>query len=326
MKLLVSLVVAVTTFFSMPSWAQKSFDPNNKPIEVVIPFAPGGASYNLALLVTQIFKDHGWQAIVSPKPGGNQTIAANYVAAANPDGHTLFQTGFGSVVVNNVFPEETMKYNENSWNHVTLLNRSDLGIVVSADSPIKTYDDLKAYVRANPGKFNIGFWSPIVGKLFLEWAKKEGLPEPTIVIYKGSAPALVDVVGGQLLMAFDNVGFGAPMLPYVESKKLRVLGLLDGSVSKVGRKWMAENKSIVDIGRIHPELRMGVFIGLSAPAGTPKEVVNEINAVLRKAVNDPRYKDKIAEIDGFGTTPGEYTAFVKNEVEKMKVMKSKMKQ
>jgi tripartite-type tricarboxylate transporter receptor subunit TctC len=325
MKLLINLSVAIIAFFSSGIWAQKPFDPTVRPIEVVIPFAPGGASHNLSLLVTQIFKDHGWQSMVSPKPGGNQTIAANYVAAAKPDGHTLFQTGKGSTVMNMAYPDDTMKYNENSWEHITLLNRSDLGLVVNADSPIKNYEQLKFYVRANPDKFNIAFWNPIMAKIFEEWARKEGLPPPTIINYKGSVPALTDVIGGQVLMAFDNVGWGAPMLPYVESKKLRVLALMDGNISKIGRKWLEENKSIVDIGRLHPELRTGVFIGLSAPAGTPRDVVNEINNLLRKAVNDPRYQDRLKDIDGWGTTPAEYTNFIRSDLENTRKLKARTK-
>ena len=325
MKLSIKIFAVVLVFLSTCSWAQIKWDPTKKPIEIVIPFAPGGASYNIAMLVNEIFTEHGWKSYVEPKPGANGIIAANYVANSKPDGYTLFQSGAGSVGTNIVFPEKSMQYNEKSWSHIGQLSQSGLGIVVRNDNTINTYGQLKKYVKENPGKFTISTWNLILGNIFTEWARREGLPPPIIVLYKGSVPAITDVLAGNVLMSIDNVGWGAPMVPYVDSKKLKVVALFDSNSSKIARQYIKENKNIVDLGIIYPDLKLNAYIGLSAPAGTPPEVIKEISRVLRAARSDPRFKSKIDKIDNFATTPNEYTEYVDENLARFRKVALTMK-
>lgn len=316
MKWLIAVVFTILATTAVP---EPLFDPTNRPIEIVVPFSPGGGSYNIAVLVNQIFEDHGWKSYVSTRPGGNSIIAANYVTQARTDGHTLLQTGSTSIGINIVFPENSMKYDEKSWAHISLLNQAALGLLIQGNSEIKNYNQLKIYVRQHPDKFTIATVNSFFGNIYTEWARREGLPPPVIVLYKGSLPAVTDVMSGNVLIAFDSIGWGSPSIPYVESKKLKVLAMFDSNQSKLAQHYVKENKSIVNLGDVYPDFKFSaVFVGLSAPAGTPHYVVNEINQVLLAARRDPRYKQKINELTGFATTPTEYSQYVDENLARLR--------
>lgn len=193
-----------------------------------------------------------------------------------------------------------MEYNENSFAPIVLLNQSGFGLIVAGDSVIKNYEQFKFYVRANPDKFNIGTFNLTYGVLFKEWARREGLPTPTIVPYKGSAAMVADVAGGTLLAAFDNFGFGAPMLPLLQANRLRLLATFDNSATKEIKKIAYP---VTDISKLYPDLKFSVWLGLWAPTGTPAPIVNEINRVVNSALTDPRNRELLEQADGIGGSP-----------------------
>lgn len=309
---ILKIVFSLALFFVIGTSHAQNFNPT-QPIQIVSGFAPGGAMSQVGQLLSSIFRDHGWASIVVSRPGNNTVIAGNYVAKSPPDGLTLWLAGGSSLSANIVWPPTGIEYNENSFIPISIMNQSAMGLVVNGSSPIKNYADLKAYVRANPDKFNIGFYNSNMANLFIEWARKEQLPKPTIVLYKGSGPMMVDVAGGNLDMAFDNFGWGAPMLPLVESGKLRVIATFDNSASKWVAK-MEKQNPIEDISKIYPELKTSLWMGLVAPAGTPEYIINDIKKAIDRSINDQKYREQIEKMDSIGNSGAEMSQMIQRDI------------
>jgi tripartite-type tricarboxylate transporter receptor subunit TctC len=298
---ILSVIVSLLTLV-VPFTVQAQTLSRDRTTEIVIPFAPGGAASNTGQMAAKFLKDAGYNAIATNKPGNNSIIANNSVAKAEANGHTLLIGTTSGLSANLAFRSQQtgMEYNENSFAPIVLLNQSGFGLITAGDSVIKNYELLKFYVRANPDKFNSGTFNLTYGALFKEWARREGLPEPTIVPYKGSASMVADVAGGTLLAAFDNFGHGAPMLPLLQSNRLRLIATFDNTATKEIKKIAYP---VTDISKLHPELKFSVWLGLWAPAGTPVATINEINRVINTALTDPRNRDLLEHTDGIGGTP-----------------------
>lgn len=311
MKKIITVLIVFLFVILSTNLIAKTINTKDKVIEIVVPYAPGGAATNVARFVAASFKEQGLETVVVNKPGNNTIIAANYAAKAEPTGHTIFIGTTSSQAANIAFKAEGMEYTDASFTPIVLLNQAGLALIVKSDGPIKNYKDLKSYVQKNPKEFNIGFYNANIANIFKDWARREKLPEPTIVLYKGSAQAVADVAGGTLTMAFDNFGWGAPMLPLIEAGKIRVIATLDNSASKETKKI---RNTVVDIAKIHPEVRFSVWLGLFAPADTPKDVIIQMNQIINKAVANPKNKELIESMDGVGGTPEQLDRLVKRDL------------
>lgn len=300
-KLLLTLMTVLVVSMGTTTHAQPTLN-RERPTEIVIPFAPGGAASNTGQMAAKFLKDAGYNAIAVNRPGNNSIIANNSVAKAEPNGHTLLIGTTSGLSANLAFKSQQtgMEYTENSFSPIVLLNQSGFGLITAGDGAVQNYEQFKFYVRANPDKFNIGTFNLTYGALFKEWARKEGLPEPTIVPYKGSAAMVADVAGGTLFAAFDNFGHGAPMLPLLQANRVRLIATMDNSATNEIKKIPYP---VTDISKLHPELKFSVWLGLWAPAGTPASVTNEINRIINSAIKDPNNRDLTAQMDGIGGTP-----------------------
>jgi len=316
--------IASVSCFSLATAESLIVDTTSQPIEIVVPFGPGGAATSSAQFISKVLKDHGLRAVVTNKPGNNGIVAANYVASSPATGHTLFLGSTSTVVGNVAFhhAQVGMEYSENSFVPVVLTNRASMGLIVSSTAGITNYKQFKEFVKKNPQKFNIGTYNATFGHVFKEWAKKEGLPEPTIVHYKGSAALVVDVTSGVLLSAFDNIGWGTPAMPLLDDGKIRMLATLDNSASKKVREI---NKSTVDISQLQPSVKFSVWNGVFAPAGTPKHVVEGLNKMINSALTDPRYKETVTVMEGVGGSTEEMTALVNKDFVLFKSLAGKTK-
>lgn len=300
-KILAIIVGTITCLSVLTAHAQSSLS-RDRTTEIVIPFAPGGAASNTGQMAAKFLKDAGYNVIAVNRPGNNSIIANNSVAKAESNGHTLLIGTTSGLAANLAFKSQQtgMEYTENSFAPIVLLNQSGFGLIIAGDSAIKNYEQFKFYVRANPDKFNIGTFNLTYGVLFKEWARQEGLPEPTIVPYKGSATMVADVAGGNLFAAFDNFGHGAPMLTLLQANRLRLIATFDNTATKDIKKIAYP---VTDISKLYPELKFSVWLGLWAPAGTPTATINEINRVINSALIDPRNRDLLEHTDGIGGTP-----------------------
>lgn len=287
-KILAALALVVSVF----NINAQEFKPT-KTIEIVVPYPPGGATDTVGRVVNDIFNDHGWPSIVVNKPGADSVIGANYAAKSRPNGETLLIGATGALDANIAFKAPGMEYNDKTFVPIVPLANISYVLAVPASSPIKNYEQFKFYVKANPDKFNLAFWNGNTANIFYDWAKKENLPRPNIILYKGSAPQLIDLVGGHIPFAFDTWLAVAPMF---ESDKIRVIATLDKAGLAVIKHIKPDNQSIA-ISDIHPDLSLSLWYGLVAPAGTPKSTVAEMNQVINAALLTPKYRERMETLN-----------------------------
>lgn len=295
-------LILLLFFPQQNTWA-KVFQPTKKQIEIVVPYPPGGATDKLARIVNEVFLEHGWKSTVLNQPGGETTIASNYVASAIPDGHTLYIGGNGFLDANIIFDAPGRLYNESSFDPVVPLGHGSLMLAVSNTSTVHTYKELKNYLKKNPDKFKIGFWNFYTAHLFYEWARLEDLPKPTIITYKGSAPQITDLLGGHIEFIFDS--FSATNKHY-EADKLRIIATLDSkNLSRVQN--IKGDKSIVNISKDHPALEISTWYGIFSPANTSESTKQEIQDVVNTGFKKQKNIDRMAELGIFnvGGSAGE---------------------
>lgn len=298
-KIIASLLIA---FSVGPAVAQPAWTPT-KPIEIVVPYPPGGTTDRLGRLLSDIFNKHGWQSYVTNKPGANTTIASNYVAKADPDGHTVYASGVGFLDANLAFDDGTMgiQYTENDFTDIAPMAHAALVLSVNTGVPVTNYEEFKKYVRANPDKFNVGFWNAYIANVFYDWAKKENLPKPNIILYKGSAPMIVDLIGGNLLFAFDAYSAQAP---YHKDGKVKIIASLDSRGYRFVKR-VEPTSPVINLGPIVPSSSIYIWHGVSGPKNMPKEIVTEMNKVINAGVKNPEYIKSLDEfqVELHGGTP-----------------------
>ena len=300
------LLFVLLTVVSLAAHAQ--WEPTKKTIEIVCPYPPGGASDKVARVIEEIFNEHGWRSVVVNKPGADTVIGANYAAKASPDGYTFYMGGNGFLDSNIAFKDRApgIEYTETSYTPVVPMGISTLVLAVPADSPINSYEDLKAYVKKNPKKFNVGFWNKYTANMFILWAKLEGLPKPTIINYKGSAPEMTDLMGNHLDFSFDTyVSIKGPW----QSGKVKIIATLTKEGEQLVHKTNPQAR-VTNLSKLHPDLDLNIWYGLYAPAGTDFSTVAQINAVVNEALKDPKYSKTLGEIEivGPGGTIAELNA------------------
>jgi tripartite-type tricarboxylate transporter receptor subunit TctC len=215
--------------------------PGNKPVQIVVPFGPGGTASVLGLSVAEMLSANNIPAVVVNKPGADSMIGANFAAKSAPDGKTLFLATTSSVVANVVFKPQGIEYDEQSFTPVISLGTTGMVLITPASSVFKNYEQFKFYVKANPEKFNIGTFNSNLAKIWSDWAEREGLPPPNIIMYKGSSQMLTDVAGGHLLLAID---IWTSTIPFVKSDKIKVVATLDNTIQSHVKKLSPSTGSV----------------------------------------------------------------------------------
>ena len=279
----------------------------NKPVTLIVPFAPGGNLDVVARAIAPALEQQlGRNVIVDNRPGAGGIIGASAVSRAEPDGSTLLVTTPNAVVV---LPKMTRtNFKLASFSPVGLVSTTALVIVVKGgDTRFKDIEALLAYARNNPGKVTAGHAGPgttnHMALLQLEDAAKIQLNQ---VPYKGSAPALVDLMGGQIDMVVDQLTSSAP---HIQSGALRALAVMsrdrDAALSKV--------PTLREAGLANFEATTAT--GLLAPAGTPAKVVDAINAALRKALAEGSVKSRLLNVGSVAqaSSPQELLASLQRE-------------
>ncbi|AGW92599.1 MULTISPECIES: tripartite tricarboxylate transporter substrate binding protein [Cupriavidus] len=280
-----------------------------KPIRLVVPFAPGGGTDLLsrAMGIT-MGEDLGQPVIVDNKPGGSTIIGTDTVAKSAPDGYTLVMATMAHAVnpsLHKKLPFDTDK----AFAPVMLVGRSPNVLVVRPDSPIKTVQDLIATAKAKPGKLNYasqgaGTSAHLAGELFKKMAKVELNHIP----YRGAGPAITDLLGGQVDMMFATA---AAVAPHLESGKLRAVAVTTAQRSQAPA--LSKVPTIAESGV--PSYAADSWYGLFVPAGTPAPVIARLNAAAKKAVQTDAFR-KRAEQEGLAVSagsPDEFGRYVKAE-------------
>jgi tripartite-type tricarboxylate transporter receptor subunit TctC len=289
----------------------------SRPIRYIVPQAPGGSSDTLARIVTQRVSDGlGQQLVVDNRPGATGIIGAEVVARANPDGYTLLQVAT-SHATNPAMLAKLPYDTARDFAPVSLLSQQPNIWLAHPSVPVRNIKELIAYAKARPREVNFassgtGGSQHLAGELLKSMT---GI-EMTHIPYKGSPPALVDVLAGRVPLMSSTM---PPALPHIKSGKVRAIAVTSAKRSPV----VPEVPTVAESGV--PGYEAIAWQGLVAPAGTPNAVISRINAEFVKALKQPDIAAKLND-QGFETvasTPEWFTQYIKSEITKWsKVIKA----
>ena len=310
MKHLTALFVALGLLAQAD--AASAADYPNRPVRVIVPFAPGGSNDLIARLVSaELTKMWSHSVVVENRAGAGGNIGAEAVARAAPDGHLLLLTGAGPLAINKALFKTPLGYEpERDFAPIRLIASVPLVLMVHPSLPVRSIQDLTAYARANPGKINFGSsgngtTNHLAGELFKSMVKADMQHIP----YKGSAPALQDLLGGQIPMLFDTM---PSALPQVKSGAVRGLGV--ATLKRAAA--LSDLPTISESGLSGFEV--SAWFGLVAPAKTPADVLKKIATDIGTVYSHPQIIARFAEI---GAEPGAlsleaFRAFLTSETSK----------
>ncbi|ABM43659.1 Uncharacterized protein UPF0065 [Acidovorax sp. JS42] len=303
--LLASLAVAAAGALPMGALAQNF---PTKPITIIVPFSAGGTTDILARIVGQgLTTELGQSVVVDNKPGAGGNIGGSLAAKAAADGYTLFMGTVGTHAINQSLYKKMPFDPVKDFAPLSRVAAVPNLLVAHPSQPFKTVKEMIAYAKANPGKITFG--SPgsgasphVSGELFKSMTGTDLLHIP----YKGSAPAMTDLLGGQTSVMFDNM---PSAIQHVRSGKLRPIAVTTAKRSPE----LPDVPTIAEAGV--PGYEATSWFGMFAPAGTPKPVLDKLHAALIKVLNQADVKKKIAEQGGdvVAETPAQFAAFIKAE-------------
>ena len=310
MRLIVGLVCGAFALLSAPAQSQ---DYPNKPIRIVVPFAPGGIVDTAARVVGQKLHERwGQQVIVDNRPGGNGFIGVMAAAKSPADGYTLLMAHTGEFAVNPAVFKDVPYDLERDFAPITLVNDAPMVYVVNANSPYKTMQELIAAAKAKPG--TIGVSTPgngSINHLLLEWT---GLATGSKFLHvpdKGGAPAIAATAGGEVPAGTAAMGSA---MPHIQAGRVRVVAVTTGQRSPVNMSWPTLQEAGV------PGVQSSIWAGLFAPKGTPQPIIDKLYAEIAKILQLPDVKERFAAGGGVpgGMKPAEFGAMIKQEAAHLK--------
>jgi len=301
---LIALLASLPAFGFAQAWP-------SKPIKWIIPYPPGGITDSATRMVIQRVQEQtGWTIVVENKPGANSILGADLAARSAPDGYT-FLTVIGAHAANATLYAGRLPYDVvKSFAPVSLVGIAPLVMVVNNNFPAKDMKELIAYAKANPGKVSfgssgVGAAAHLTQELFKQVAGLDMIHVP----YKGTAPALTDLMGGSLHILTDTA---SALMPFVRSGKIKAMASFAGKRVPGA----AEVPTIVEAGG--PAIEGSTWVLFLAPAATPREIVARMSAETARAVNSPELKARFESlgIEGVGNNPEQAAKFLDDEIVK----------
>lgn len=287
----------------------------NKPVKLIVPFAPAGTTDIVARIVAdQLSKELGQPVIVENRSGGGGAVGADVVAKAAPDGYTLGVATVSTMAVNPAANAKIPYNNFTDFIPVTKFVGVPNVLCVHPSVPAKDIKEFIDLLKKNPGKYSFATSGTagighMMGELFLAASGTD----MTHIPYKGAGPAVIDVVGGQVPVLFDNLPSSKAQ---IDAGKMRLL-----AVAAPNRlPGYPSIPTFKELGM--PEVNDPAWYGLVAPAKTPKEIIDKLYQASVKAVNSPAIKEKLAQqgADPVANTPAEFAKDIKAEYDKMKAI------
>jgi tripartite-type tricarboxylate transporter receptor subunit TctC len=294
-----------------PAPAVVAADYPSRPVSVVVAFTPGGPSDVISrILGKRLGETLGQPFIIDNRPGAGGNIAADAVAHSDPDGYTLLM-GNNSILATNASLYKKLSFDpEHDFIPITLVGTQANILVVNPRLPVNSLAELIAYARANPGKLNFassgyGAAAHLAGELFKTAAKVNIVH----VAYKGAAPALQDVISGQVQMMFAT---SASVIGQIHGGLVRPLAVTTLKRTTI----LPDLPTVSELGL--PGFEATTWHGLVAPAGTSKEIIGTLNYAMTAALKDPDVKKSLNDlgVDILGNPPAEFAAYIKAEIPK----------
>jgi len=301
-------VLLIALLFSFEGIAQTY---PSRPVRIVVPLSPGGfADTPARMLAPRLSDQFGRQFFVENKPGAGGTIGADFVAKSAPDGYTLLLTGTPHVISAHLYKK--MPYDAlRDFTPIALIASGPYALVVNPTKlPVGSVRELVAAAKAQPGKIDYassgnGSAQHLVGALFNSMAGVELNHVP----YKGSGPAMQDLIAGQVGVSFAGI---PNVLGHVKAGRLRALGVT------TAKRWseLPELPTLAEAGVAGYEATL--WLNISGPAGMPGELVQRLNAEIAKALRDPQVQTNFrsAGVEAAAMPPDELSAFIRAEYDK----------
>ncbi len=292
---------------SMGAHAQGNYP--DKTVRIVVGFSAGGTTDVVArILAKELTEELGQSFVVENKPGAGSNIGVESVVRAPADGYTLLMMAVTSAINQTLYPKLRFDITKD-LTPIALAAKVPNVLVVNPGVPANTVQELIDYAKKNPGKLNFassgsGTSIHMAGELF----KLETKLDVAHIPYKGSSPAVTDLIGGQVQFMFDNM---PSAWPHVQAGKLRAL-----AVTTPTRSPTAPNVPTMQESGFKG-FDVSSWFGLMAPAGTPAPIIDKLNAAVLKALAKPDVQKKMQDLgaEPQKTTPAEFGAFIKKEVE-----------
>ncbi len=305
------LIIAISAALVVSGSAAAAQNYPDKPIRLIVPFAPGGNTDVQARLIGhKLTAALGQQVIVDNRPGAGGTIGVDMAAKSTPDGYTIVMASFGNILVGPSLYKKLPYDPVKDFDPIILISEPAGLIVVHPSVPVKSLKELIAYAKANPGKLNYasaghGTWN----HLFAEQLKSIAKIKITHIPYKGAGPAMNDVVGGHVQMMFAP--FPSARI-HINAGRLRALAATGTRRSAL----FPDVPTVAQAGL--PGYSAASWFGILAPAGTPKPIINRLNQEINKAFAAPDIKAAYAAegLDPSGGTPADIAKSIREGMAK----------
>jgi len=286
-----------------------ALDYPTRPVRWIVPYTPGGGTDITARIVAQWLSERlGQQFFIENKPGAGNNIGTEAAIHSPPDGYTLLLVNPANAINTTLYPKLPFNFIGDTAPVAGIMRVPNV-MEVNPSVPAKTVAEFIAYAKANPGKIN---WATsgngtsvhLSGELF----KMMTGVELTNIPYKGSAPVLTDLIAGTVQVIFDNM---PPSLPHIRAGKLRALAVTTATRSDA-------LPEVPTVAETVPGYEASAFYGMSAPKGTPPEIIDKLNQEINAGLADPKVKARLAELGGMLTpgSPADFGKLVAGETDK----------
>ena len=307
-----SAMLAVVCFITAGVAAAQQYP--DKPIRVLVPFAPGGVvDTSTRILTNKLTERLGWQFVVDNRPGGNGFIAVTIAARGAPDGYTLLMAHTGEFAVNPAIFKEVPYDLDRDFTPITMVSDAPMLVVVGGQSPINNWKDLIALAKAKPGQVSYG--SPgngSINHLATEWLAAAAGIKLNHIPYKGGAPAVAAVAGGEVMLTVA----GLPgVMPFLKPPRVRVISISTAKRTPQTQEWT----SAAEAGLTGVDA--SIWVGLFAPKGVPKAVVDRLYKEVVEALKLADVRERYASVGGaqtVGMPPAEFHARIKKDAARYK--------
>jgi tripartite-type tricarboxylate transporter receptor subunit TctC len=280
-----------------------------RPVRWVVPYTPGGATDIVARIVgAYLTESLGQQVVIENRPGAGNNLGTEAVINAAPDGYTFLLVNPANAINASLYKKLSFNYLKDTIQVAGIIRVPNV-MEVHPGVPAKTVAEFIAYAKVNPGKIN---WATsgngtsvhLSGELFKMMTGVDLLNVP----YRGSAPALTDMLAGNVHVMFDNM---PPSLPHIKAGKLRALGVTTAQRSSI-------LPDVPTIAETVPGYEASAFFGLAVPKGTPAAIVERLNRDVNAALKDPKVAARLADLGGvqIGGTPADFAKLVEDETAK----------
>ena len=286
---MVRLALLLAALLAALGSAAQAADYPTRPVKFVVPYPPAGTTDVLARIVAQWLSEHmGQSFVVENKPGAGNNLGVDYVVNSPPDGYTMLLVNPANGINATLYKNLTFNFIRDIA-PVAGLVRTPNVMEVTPKLPVKTVAEFIAYCKANPGKINMassgsGTSVHLSGELFKSMTGCDMLHVP----YKGAGPALTDLMGGQVDVIFDNL---PSSVGHIKGGKLRALGV-------TSQEREPSMPALPTIGETVPGYEATAWFGIGMPRNTPKDIIDKVNAEVNRALADPKFRERMAELGG----------------------------